>query len=485
MNEDNDHSFLKRVSLVALIVVGLVSFWWLRSIWILAFASVVIAVGINVPAVWLQRHGVSRGISTVISAISVVVGVISVMVLLILPISQEVGMAITNSQAAIDNAGAIYDQWRTSVPILASILPERESSAILIQLSEVMSNVDLRTVQDAMGAVFQAGSTVLPSLIKGLGTFLAVLANLLFVILIAIFFLIEPMSYVKASLYVTPERYHDRALRVWSELYHTLSAWISTQFLSVTITMGLTWLVLGLILDIPGALTIALFAGFATFIPNIGAFLPIIPIIFFILVQDDPTRLQSTLLLRAIPAYLAIQIFESNVITPRLMRAQLDLPSGALLLFQVISATIFGALGLLLAVPILATAVTLIREIVSYDILGFRNRPIEVVTLDMDSTLGLRQWSGGEEPIDVNRDIEEPASSYMSAGNLLQTLSAFHFFRRPKNHEADFSVETEPGRDQQPHPPPFENEMEGSHIVQQEDAEISPTVDPEPPDRQG
>lgn len=408
MNEYSEPKFLNRVLLIVLTVIGLVSFWWLRSIWILAFASIVIAVGISVPARWLQQHGFSRSLAIMVSALGVITGVVAIMLLLVLPISSEVGRALESAPAAIDSAGRLYDEWRTVLPFVANVLPERESSDILNQLGELAAKVDLSTFQDAVGAVFQAGSTVLPSLIKGLGTFLGLLANVLLVIFIAIFFLVEPMSYVKASLYVTPESYHAKILGVWSELYQTLSAWITTQFLAISITMALVWTVLGFLLQIPGAMTISLFAGFATFIPNIGAILPIIPIIFFILVDGGDN--QSTQLLQAIPAYLALQFVEGSIITPRLMKAQLNIPSGALMLFQVISASVFGALGLIFAVPILATAVTLVRELFSYGVLGLRDKPIEVVTLDAEGTLSLKanpSPTAVQEQIELDRDAAQ------------------------------------------------------------------------------
>jgi hypothetical protein len=99
----------------------------------------------------------------------------------------------------------------------------------------------------------------------------------------------------------------------------------------------------------------------------------LIPIFVFTMAEDP------SLMLRAIPAYLAIQLLESNVITPMLIRQELQLPSGGVLLFQLVAAALFGALGLLLAVPLLLVLVVLVREIYSYDILGLRAEKIEIV----------------------------------------------------------------------------------------------------------
>jgi predicted PurR-regulated permease PerM len=128
---------------------------------------------------------------------------------------------------------------------------------------------------------------------------------------------------------------------------------------------------LGLFLGVPYAPIIAVFSGVATFIPTLGAFLPLIPIFIFTMATDP------LLMVWAIPAYLIIHL-ESNVITPMLIREELHLPSGGVLLFQLVGAALFGAFGLLLAVPLLLVLVVLVREIYSYDILGLRSEKIEI-----------------------------------------------------------------------------------------------------------
>ncbi|MBV7331614.1 AI-2E family transporter [Chloroflexi bacterium TSY] len=94
--------------------------------------------------------------------------------------------------------------------------------------------------------------------------------------------------------------------------------------------------------------------------------MPLIPIIIFTLAYD-PAQLPLFVLV-----YLSIQLLESNVITPSIVKAQLHIPAGAMMIFQLLMTLAFGALGLLLAVPIFAVLIVLVREIYAYDILGLR-----------------------------------------------------------------------------------------------------------------
>ena len=121
----------------------------------------------------------------------------------------------------------------------------------------------------------------------------------------------------------------------------------------------------------PNVLVVAVFAGFATFVPNIGAFLPLIPIAVFTLAESPAS------ILVMVPAYLAIQLIESNVLTPMIVKRQLSIPAAGMLLFQIVAGLVFGLLDILLAVPLLALSITLVRELYSYGVLGLRGETLE------------------------------------------------------------------------------------------------------------
>ena len=64
--------------------------------------------------------------------------------------------------------------------------------------------------------------------------------------------------------------------------------------------------------------------------------------------------------------------------TEMIIKSELDIPAGGLMLFQLAITIVLGALGLLFAVPILAIIITLVREIYSKDILGVGDEKIKV-----------------------------------------------------------------------------------------------------------
>lgn len=374
----SNQDFIKRVLVVVLAIVLLLSLWYLRQIWILAFASIVIAIGLSVPAKFLQAFDISRGLSMAISSIAVILLTILVFNFLLPPLFSQLVVIGSQLPDMMRSAYDTYETLRTTQPFIGPLLPPLDFSD-LEQLVETLG-FQAGDTSGLLRTIFNSSTTILGPLFDGLGFFTSLMGNIFFVSLIAIFFLIEPTKYITASLYLVPRKYQSRLLEIWDELYDTLTTWIALQTFSVTMTIALVFIIMGLLLRMPFALVVAVFAGLATFIPNIGAFLPIIPIVIFTIA--DPSFSQNPWwLLIYIVVYLAIQLFESNVLSPIIIKSELDIPSGALLLFQVICATLFGTLGLLLAVPLLAVLITVVREIYSKDMLGLVDERLEVVSV--------------------------------------------------------------------------------------------------------
>ena len=356
--------FFKRFLLILLVVLLCWGAWAARSILLSAFAAVLIAVGLGIPTQWLVRRGWPRGWAMV-GAILLFLNIMLLVLLLIVPrlLSGFITL-LSNIPAAFRALLGYYIELRARSPFLNGALPAPPLGGDEARIDPAQAEQLLRQLVDASLAIA-------PSLLGGVNTVVALTVNFVFVLFIAVFFLLEPQNYRKASLFLIPQHYHWRALEIWEKLYHTIRLWLSTIFLSISITMGLVWLILGVVLGMPNAIVVAVFAGLATFVPNIGAILPLLPITIFTL-ATEPERV---LLYAAV--YLVIQFIESNVITPTLVKSELSIPPGALMVFQLLATLAFGALGLLLAVPLLAMIIVLVRELYSYDLLRLRGAEVE------------------------------------------------------------------------------------------------------------
>jgi predicted PurR-regulated permease PerM len=110
------------------------------------------------------------------------------------------------------------------------------------------------------------------------------------------------------------------------------------------------------ILGVPLALANGLLAGLLAFIPNIGPVISVIPPVATALLEA-PWKAIAVVCL-----YILIQQIESNLLTPFVMKQQVDLLPAITLLAQVIFSIFFGFLGLLLALPLTLTVQQWVNE---------------------------------------------------------------------------------------------------------------------------
>ncbi|MEZ4615068.1 MAG: AI-2E family transporter [Caldilineaceae bacterium] len=376
--------FTKRFFFVIVVLLLMVGAWQARGTLLLGFAAALIAVGISIPANGLSRLGLRRGWAIAMATIGVSFAAFLLFLFVVPRLLTELTVLLGNIPKALEAVPELYEQLRTSNRFLESAL------APLPTVDAAANSLTTQRAQEILNRFVNASLAIAPRLLGGVGTILTLLVNIAIVIFIAIFFLIDPQSYVRASLYLLPQRYHSSTLQIWKELYHTLRAWLTALSLSITITAALVWFILGILLGMPNPLVVAVFAGLATFIPNVGVFLPILPITIFTL-SEEPARL-----LIYIPVYLVIQLVESNILTPSIVKAELNIPAGGLMIFQLLMTLAFGPLGLLLAVPALAALIVLVRELYVYDRLKLSDTEIDVA-IDQQGELHLAEHSTEQE----------------------------------------------------------------------------------------
>jgi predicted PurR-regulated permease PerM len=193
------------------------------------------------------------------------------------------------------------------------------------------------------------------------------LAGLVIVLFLGLYLAIEPRLYLRGLLSLLPPARRDRGREVLDALGHTLQWWLLSKLFAMVVIGVLTTVGLWL-LGMPLALALGLIAALLSFIPNLGPTLATVPAVLLAL-QDGPIRAAQVLAL-----YLAIQAVESYVITPYIERKTVALPPALTLIVQVALGVLVGGLGLILAAPLVAVGMVLVRMIYIEDILGDRSQ---------------------------------------------------------------------------------------------------------------
>lgn len=188
------------------------------------------------------------------------------------------------------------------------------------------------------------------------------LANLIVIVTLVLFLAFQLKVYRDGLLRLVPPSRRARAGEVLRELGRTLSLWLIGRIVAMLVIAMLTTIGLW-VLGVPLALILALIAGLLNFIPNFGPIAALVPASLLALTQGPRTLLWVVVL------YVAIQIVENYVLTPYIQQRAIDMPPALLIVTQVVLGVLLGFMGLLLATPLAAAVMVLVRMLYVEDFL--------------------------------------------------------------------------------------------------------------------
>jgi predicted PurR-regulated permease PerM len=112
-----------------------------------------------------------------------------------------------------------------------------------------------------------------------------------------------------------------------------------------------------LVLQVPFAVPLGMWAGVADLIPMVGAYLGAAPAVVIGLINSP---VQGIVVLAYFVVY---QQFENYVLAPRVMRQAVDLSPAAVIISTLVGGSLLGFAGALLALPIAATLKVVLTEV--------------------------------------------------------------------------------------------------------------------------
>ena len=181
-----------------------------------------------------------------------------------------------------------------------------------------------------------------------------IIGGLLLIIFLSIYFAIDPGLYQRGALALLPDRSRDRARLAMERVAQVLRKWLVTQLIAMLV-MAIASTIMLLLFHVKAAFALGLLAGLFEFIPTIGPILSARPGVAMGFL-DSPEKAGALAL-----AYWALQFMESHLLIPLLMKQGIHLPPALTVVTQAMLAIVFGFLGLMIAVPLLATVTVLVR----------------------------------------------------------------------------------------------------------------------------
>ena len=188
-------------------------------------------------------------------------------------------------------------------------------------------------------------------------------AGIILVFFIAIYIGVSPQTYHGGLVRLFPKKDREKAGEVLSITATVLRRWLVTQLIAMVVIGVVTTIALT-ILDVRAAFALGLIAGLLEFVPTIGPLLSAVPAIAMGLL-DSPEKALIVALL-----YVGIQFAENHLLIPMLMSEGLDLPPALTIVAQALMALIFGFVGLLVAVPLVAALIVPIKLLYVRGVLG-------------------------------------------------------------------------------------------------------------------
>jgi predicted PurR-regulated permease PerM len=326
------------VKVVAIVVA---TFWIMMGIkavadiLLLVAVSLVLAVGMDPLIVWLSaKMGISRG--RVVLVLGAAVGAIVILfVVLVVP-------------AAIRQLGNLSNDLPA---YLSRVQSEGGWAGNFLDRTQGIAKAQafLQGLPDRLGGSF---GTVL-GIAGRVGT--AILGVATVFVLTGYFMVALPRLRERATVLLRPE-VRERAEPVIELALVRIGGYvagnaITSGICALAVTIGLV------VLRVPFAIPLGIWAGFADLIPMVGSYAGAIPAIVIAFFVSPMTGLLTILF------FVAYQQFENYVLVPRVMRNAVHLSIAAVIVSTLIGATLAGFAGALLALPVAATIKVIVIEI--------------------------------------------------------------------------------------------------------------------------
>jgi predicted PurR-regulated permease PerM len=204
------------------------------------------------------------------------------------------------------------------------------------------------------------------------------------VVVMAVYLARHPNVYTEGVIALVPPRRRELARSVLRDLNFTLRAWIVGQLVAMVLLAVLTTLGLWL-LGMPYFLAFGIFAGVAAIVPFFGTLLStLLPALL---------ALGSLGFAKAVAVAalgVGVHLIEANFVAPYVMERQVNLPPVITIAGVLLIGKLFGLVGLVIAVPILAFVMVLTRHILIGHVYGdpiSETKPSGTVPIEAEPTI--------------------------------------------------------------------------------------------------
>ena len=185
-----------------------------------------------------------------------------------------------------------------------------------------------------------------------------ILIDVFSVIVMSIYLASSPGVYREWLIALFPPRHRDLIRDMLRDVADALRGYIVGQLTTMSVLAALTAFFLW-VLNVPYWLTFGVFTGVVSIIPFFGTPLStLLPAAFVISGPDGGSRA-----LLVLGVGVLVHLIEVNLVSPLVMSRRVELPPVLTIMAVLVMGKLLGTLGLVIAVPALATVMVIVRRI--------------------------------------------------------------------------------------------------------------------------
>jgi predicted PurR-regulated permease PerM len=307
------------------------------QIFILILIALFLAMGLNPAVEALRRRKMSR-----VTAVTIIfTSVIAFVVFFALVVAPPV---ISQGTQLINKAPTLLADLTNN----ATINKLNDQYGIIDTLQSKLTSVtsDGTLLISAFGGVIGVGKSVL----SGFFTFLTILV-------LTLYFITSLPQAVNLGLSLVPASRRERVGHLTNAIIARVGSFVGSQIVIAAMASVFVF-VLSLVLGLPSPIAIGMIVFVCGLIPLVGHFLGSGIVTIIALTQSIAIGVI------ALVAYVVYVQIENYVVTPRIMKRTLAVPGAVTIISALIGSSLLGLVGGLLAVPVAASIILILDEVV-------------------------------------------------------------------------------------------------------------------------
>jgi predicted PurR-regulated permease PerM len=323
-----NHLSIGEFTLRALIAIALLALfallWRLVDIFVLVFGGIVLALVLRSMMQVVQRFTPVRGGWALLIAIVAFIIAVALLGLLIgSRVNTQLGQLTHTLPQAWERARTLFERLSIGRVLIRELQSQSAVHGLLSRLTDVATIT--------VGALVDAGVIIFTGL----------------------FFAVDPQLYRRGLLRLVPPAARHDVARSFDASIAALGHWLKgvvLSMLSIGVVTGLGLWALG----IPLALSLGILSGVCEFIPYLGPIVAAIPAVLVALTLGPQRALEVIVL------YLAVHLFEGQLLVPMIQRWAVALPPALAIIAVAVFGWLFGVLGVVFATPLAVAVMALV-----------------------------------------------------------------------------------------------------------------------------